>query len=418
MKNNRFLSGAAAIVFAVTALCGCSKSTDNSSDIPTIDVGNIELATPSKITNSNNSGIISSENPTSETRSNSDQSTENGSAPLPGESSGGMVIDADVSVPSGGSYGEYYVWETGYTEEKAFKIMQRLLGKTDVQYSVFEYDSGDIYHFEEGDLSITIDERYSRIGLNTDLSLKIRNLFEQPRPEETTNIGFFEQRDLDFATRADTVKNIKEMLSNLGVDVCDDPAVYTLDEKGLEKAMDEFEKEHPNNSYEYMPSAPYKNFECYYIEFNAKLGGVPIYNQFINYKTLEGFMLNPEITAIVSAEGLKYLSICYLPQKTELKTEVTKMISAQDAAAVAAENYAYSKYPVNINKISLMYINTILEKSERKGKEGAVKMIPVWVCSGTVVREYDMSKRGGEVIYREEGIDIYIDAVTGKEIVL
>lgn len=433
-----------ALLVTASLLCGCAKS----EEIPTVDVGKIMEETPSKITIgdisenniSQNGGSDSmgensaAEIPPSVTdNSNTPNSSgESSSAQTPSSSSGtqssaaansqkrpdGVVINADVTVPQATSYGVYYSYTESCSEAKALEIKQILPVDQKAKYTVTNSRNGNNYHWRTDDSEIpklVINGYSSDITFDSELAWYIRYwVFDPPNPGKVTNIKFFEQRDLDFCTREKAVKTVTDILDKLEISVCPNPEIYSLDVKGLEKATAAIIEELPARE-EDMKKAD-KSLECYYIRFNAEFGGIPIYNKMINYDTFDGFMNNPEITAIVSANGLEYLYISRYPRKNELKNSVTTLIPAQSAAQKVVDKYGdIANTSVMIDKIELMYINDILDKKEIAERNGAVKLTPAWVCSGT--KWETLSKPGFGTWENEKHFEMLIDAVTGKQII-
>lgn len=398
-------------------LAGCSET----KEIPTIDVGKIVDETPSKITMSISSAEISQGGEVNSAATDlqdgdsADNSVSSSSVLTNSETKSGISIDADVTVPQSTEFGTYMVFSGQCSEERAREIKEILLGGVDMQFLVSEARDGVTYVWENDKLGLDVHSRNSNIWLEGDFALNIRNAFFAPRPGHESNVELFEQRDLDFMTRGQAVQTITDILDKLNIKVCSDPDIYSLDENGLKAAKIDFEEHYGGG----LPDFD-KSCECYYIKFNARFGEIPIYNEQINFQGSEMVAPNPEITAIISADGLQYLSVNDYPSEYELKAPVTAMITAEEAANIAAEKYAdASDIMIDIDEIKLMYIYDVPDKSEFSEYNGADKMHPAWICRGNAVHYVSkeiQELRGNDTYSYTTQIDIIIDAVTRKEI--
>lgn len=390
---------AIAALTAALLLAGCAAG---KKEITTVDVGNIIEETPSKIVMGSSAGSQGEENVSSLGNTGGDPSNTNS----------GISIDADITVPQSTEFGTYFVDDKPCSEERAREIKQILFGDADMKFEISKSPAGDIYLWgDTDDLHLTVDSRNSRISIEGYFSVCIKNAFDAPRPGNSNNVDLFEQRDLDFMTREQAIKTVADILDKLDIKVSDDPDIYSLDENGLKAAN---EATHATK----FPSVD-KSCECYYIKFNALYGDIPIYNELINFQG-EGLMPNPEVTAILSADGLQYLYISDPPGKTELKAPITSMITAEQAANIISEKYSYvENLQVSIDEIKLMYIYDLPNNNEAAEHKGATKMHPAWICRGSAI--YYISKEIQELRHEKWEsytlqIDIILDAVTGKEI--
>lgn len=401
-----------ALVMAAILLCGCS----NEPQISTVEAGKIAEETPSKITFDGNSIANSNtENMLPDTTSdgNSKEEKTPSETPSSGDSSNewGVKVDADVTVTQGAKYGVYYPTFKTYSEAEAFEIKQKLLGDTNAEFIKVDAHGDYNYIWETGDISLVVHGGAGSFDINGDYAVFINNIFGPPRPGSQSNADHFTQCELDFCTREQAVNAVAEILAELGVNVADDPETYSI---SLPDLLTEVEYDRVNNPFwaENYPEVIGKKYECYYIKFNAELGGIPIYNEMINYRTVPNLATgNPEITAIYSANGLQYLYVDMYPASFELAEEITELVSAEDAAQIAVSKYVdvAGQTAVNIDKITLMYVFL------PKGNDPSTKFVPAWICSGTI-REVS-TERGPIPTESVERLDIIIDARTGQEII-
>ncbi len=423
-------------------LCGCSSN----SNITTVDVDKLAEETPSKITidvdpisegetsskatidvDSISDGETSSKATTDVDPISKDSSTNNpikeNSNSGEGTESGSIAVNADVTIPSQSSYGIYGVSFAKMSESDAFKIKNILWEGIaekydDVEYEVVKSRYGENYIWSNKSIRLGIGSYNSRISMNSEFSGFILNVFYPPTVNSATNVKSFEQCDLDFCTRKDAIEAVLEILEQIDVKVYDDPDVYSLNQRDLKNAANETLKKYPSiKDSGTFPTTIDSKYECYYIRFNAQYNGVPIYNQMINFKTIPDYFINnPEIEAIYSSEGLKYLQISNYPYQINLEKEVTELISAEDAARIAVDKYKDVKTSssISIDKVDLMYVYTPTVKSDITSGEYSAMMTPSWVCSGTLRYNTVNSDDADKIELKN---DIIIDAVTGKEII-
>lgn len=382
-----------ALVIAAMLLCGCS----NEPQISTVEAGKIAEETPSKITFGND---LNTENQSSKTPSSGGSSDE-----------WGVKVDADVTVAQGATYGVYYPTFKTYSEAEAFEIKQKLMGDIDAEFIKVDSHGDYNYIWETEDISLVVRGGAGSFAIDGDYAIFINDIFGPPRPGSQSNADHFTQCELDFCTREQAVNAVAEILAELEVSVADDPEVFSI---ALPDLLNEAEYNRVNHPYwaENYPKVIGKEYECYYIKFNAELGGVPIYNELINYTTVPDLITgNPEIKAIYSADGLKYLYVDMYPVGFELAEEITKLVSAEDAAQLAVSKYAdvAGQTAVNIDKITLMYVFLL------KGNDPSVKFVPAWICSGTI--RAVSTERGKTPIESIKKLDIIIDARMGQEII-
>lgn len=399
------------LILISALLCGCSNSTN----VTTISADRLAEETPSKIVigidDKSNGGSFDNGsiegNSGSETQINSDP----------------VTVNADVTVPLQSSYGIFGISTVGTTESEAFKIKDILLKNNDNEYGAAEYRViqsryGENYTWTSKGINLGISGYSSGISLGSEFSDFILNVFYPPTVNSATNINSFEQCNLGFCSREEAAKSVLKVLEQIGVTVHDNYEIYSLNRRDLQNAADAVLEKYPSIKDDGMfPTTIGSKYECYYIRFNAQYNGIPIYNQIINFKTIPDYFINnPEIEAIYSAEGLKYLRIADYPHQISLEKNVTDLISAEDAARIAVDKYkdVQTSSSISIDKLDLMYVYTPTVKNGKTSGEYSAMMTPSWICSGTLKYEAVNGTDRDEV---ELKIDIIVDAVTGKEII-
>ena len=387
IKKKKTLSSIVVAAFAATFfLCSCSKQ----QNISTVDIENLEGSSSEKVT-------------------------------LIGEDSK-MVVDADVLVPSKAEYGVYTASYSNYEPQLVKSI---LLG--DVEAKLNEYPSEKngiietsyIWNYENTELYFF--DSTPMIMLTSDLYNFINCVFSPPYMSSEGNAEMFESCELSFCTGDEAVEAVLEILNELGINVADNPDVYSLSQSDLKSVVNLYTENNIFNDYqlEYIPDTVDSSHECYYIKFNAAYNGIPLYNQYLSYKTITDFtMSNPEINAIYSADGLKYLCVTFYRGDVQEIDEVTRLISAEAAAQTALNKYkdVVTASEINFDAIELMYVYTPLNGETKLNEKGSVKMSPAWVCSGTIVST-EQDKFGGEDQLVTEKVTVLIDAMTGMEII-
>lgn len=420
---------AIAVLTAVLLLAGCAAGNE---EISTVEVGKIVEETPSKITldglseTASQGGEVSSESISGGGESsleNANSGTDN-STVLIGDSGSehdtGAEINADITVPKAETLGIYYAWSNGVSEDKAYEIKQLLLDGDGTDFTVVT-DNRDRTHYYR-DL---VDRRLSVFGsghdyhvsFETKLGEYINRIFTPTG--STANTEFFKQEKLAFCPPDEAVSTVSAILDKLGIEVCSEPKVYALDETSLKNAKSDLEAKHPS-FYDDMTVDVSAEWESYYITFNQEYEGVPLHDDLINYQSVQTFMPNPEISAIVSADGLQHLVVSNALTETQLKENVPAVISAEDAAKIIVEEYSYSPdHKVIINEIELMYSFDLLGKGEKAPKSRACILRPVWVCRGSDTEYFSKEMREMRKLpeFDTKLITIVLDAVTGKELV-
>lgn len=417
---------AIAVLTAALLLAGCAAGNE---EISTVDVGKIVEETPSKITLGgssetasqggegsseaiSNGGDSSLEN----VNSGTDNSTVISSGGSGSEHDSGAEINADITVPKAETLGIYYAWSNGVSEDKAYEIKQLLLEGDDTDFTVVT-DSRDRTHYyrdlDDRNLSVLGSGHGYDVSFDTKLGEYINRIFS------TANTEFFKQEKLAFCSPDEAVSTVSAILDKLGIEVCSEPKVYALDETSLKNAKSDLETKHPS-FYDDMTVDVSAEWESYYITFNQEYEGVPIHDNLINYQSVQTFMPNPQISAIVSADGLQLFWVSNALTEAQLKENVPAIISAEDAARIIVEEYSDSTdHKVIINEIELMYSFDLLGKGEKAPKSRACILRPVWVCRGSDTEYF--SEEMQEIRKLPESntklITIVLDAVTGKELI-
>lgn len=420
---------AIAVLTAALLLAGCAAGNE---EISTVDVEKIVEETPSKITLGGSSETASQggEGSSEAISSGGDSSLENANSSADNSaviSSGGSSahdtgaeINADITVPKAETLGIYYAWSNGVSEDKAYEIKQLLLEGDDTDFTVVTDNRDRTHYYRELDdrsLSVFGSGNGYNMTFETKSGEYINRIFTPTG--STANTEFFKQEKLAFCSPDEAVSTVSAILDKLGIKVCSEPKVYALDETSLKNAKSDLEAKHPS-FYADMTVDVSAEWESYYITFYQEYEGVPIHDDLINYQSVQTFMPNPQISAIVSADGLQHLWVSNALTEAQLKENVPAIISAEDAAKIIVDEYSYSTdHKVIINEIELMYSFDLLGKGEKAPKSRACILRPVWICRGSDTEYYSEEMREIRKLpeFNTELITIVLDAVTGKELI-
>lgn len=268
----------------------------------------------------------------------------------------------------------------------------------------------------------TVDGKYLGVGNNNvhfiteNFQTYIRQiLFRYIIPGDTTyDLSRFKQnRDLDlpFMPYRQAEDKAKKLLTSLGISTYDVVESYALDYKTLqnqEKAMKEKgDLTSPKDGSITTKDRWSEEDEIYYMIFRSSLNNIPVYP--LNHGSVEKntIVLSGYINVAYSQRGLEYLRIDYPYEKKSIDREEVKIISADEALAVATRKYenVILTDPTTITAIELYYVPTLINKSRDE-----FRMVPAWSFELEEIR-----KRANDEPYTAHS-RIIIDATTGGEI--
>ena len=442
MKRIKFTTLVIALVLTAGVFSGCSGSTETAPsyvDVEDLNSGSLpeippiyfgENSSRSNTETKPSDSMGDNSNSTSDTQSaktDSETSTENSSNTTSTPQNDDKY--AEIIIPTAG---EYNVCTAEFSVFDPEKVKTALLGNVELTPEIRHFSNSEYpeYIWNNDNISLDVDNRYQTVKLSGDLSSLIRYIIVLPTHNSNGNIDEFERRndDLDFCTREQAVKSVKNTLSKMDVAVSDNANVYSFHQGDLQnyinKRIEEQRFYDPKTSVKDTTAKPLTSYtvdksqECYYIVFNEEHDGIPIYNQYFGYRTITDLTIqHPEIIAIYSSDGLVGLEIYRYRGKISNGEKITQVITSESAAQVVAEKYAdvVGIQQVDFDKLELMYVITpgIVD-----GKINVLKakMIPAWVCTINYT-QWSMDKMTGgyaDISYKST---ILIDAQTGAEII-
>lgn len=226
--------------------------------------------------------------------------------------------------------------------------------------------------------------------------------FRLQNKDERYNADKYSLKDeLNFSTREKAFEDIKNTLSEIGIQIDDEYKAYALDHKimKLEQysmgADGNEDKSHYKNSWS-------EEDDAYYFIIGQKYKGLPTYHvfsEFFNYKGDE----NEPIQVVYSKNGIEYISIEKVFDFKENSKDI-KIVEFKNIANTVVNKYEQilgaSSY--NVKSAKLHYMIDVLS-----GK-GVYNVKPVWIL------DIEESTPNDGAI---GNIQMIIDAVTGEEIV-
>lgn len=451
MKKTKLTALALALAMGIGALSGCSDEAEPQMEY--IDAGALANASLPQISavdleNGGNSSAAGgsansadhktpgSDNSVSDS-SNSTQPSENfAGTSSPANNSNSAPTEsktAEIVIPNVSEYGVYFAEYKIFDPEKVKSV---LLGDVDITPEIRDLSKDDphypypIYDWKNDSVSLDVNNNNSPgFHLLKDQFTLARTMFNPPQSNTDGAVEYYEHinDELDFCTREQAVKNVKETLEKIGITVSGKADVYTLCQGDLQKLVDEDIAAgnfyDPHTSMKDLNKKPLDSYtvdksqECYYIVFRQEHSGVPIYNLHSYYTTIKDFVIfHPDITAAYSADGLIMLSAEECHSNIIESEKVTQLITAESAAQTVTKKYSdMGASRVDFDKLELMYVFTPIFV-DGKLDINKYKMIPAWVCT-VHYTHWTMDRYINDYGYVTEKNTVLIDAMTGAEII-
>lgn len=408
MKRIQITSLIMALVLTASVLSGCSGTTDPAPSF--VDVEDL---------NSN----IQAEIPPIYFEDNSDSfNSANGQSITSGSQSSDKY--AEVIIPTAT---EYNVCTAEYAVFDPEKVKTALFGNDDITPTIRDLSEDNpsakfpVYDWKNGDKTLCVDNNYSLIDLYGEMSVFIGSFIKSMPELEHRN------DDLDFCTREQAVKNIKDILFKMNINVSDIANVYALNQNDMQESVNEQIKEgifyDPKTSIKDQNAQPLTSYtveksqECYYIVFREEYDSVPIYNLNFGYSSIKLTVFHPQIIAIYSSEGIVGLKVSDYRGNISKSAKVEQVISPESASQTVAAKYVdvAGIKQVDFDKMELMYVITPNNINGKTSLDKA-KMIPAWVCTVRYTKwAIDRNTKDyGYVAFKET---VLIDAQTGAEII-
>ena len=443
MKKTKFTALALALVMGIGALSGCSDETELQMEY--VDAGALANASLPQISavelengggNPNAADSSDPEAPSSDSLGSTQPSGNSAGTSSPANSSSGAPTEsktAEIVIPNVSEYGVYFVECEIFDPEKVKSV---LLGDVDITPEIRDYSKDDphypypIYDWKNDSVSLYVNNNNSpSFNLLKDQFTLARTMFLPPQYNTDGAIEYYEHinDELDFCTREQAVKNVKETLNKIGITVSGSADVYTLSQGDLQKLVDEDIAAgrfyDPHTSLKDLNQTPLDSYtvdksqECYYIVFRQEHSGVPIYNLHSYYTTIKDFVIfHPDITAAYSADGLIMLSVDEYHGNITESEKVTQLITAESAAQAVTKKYSdMGASRVDFDKLELMYVFTPIFVNG-KLDINKYKMIPAWVCTVHYTR-WTSDRSSKDYGYVTSKNTVLINAMTGDEII-
>ena len=161
------------------------------------------------------------------------------------------------------------------------------------------------------------------------------------------------QKELSFESRESVVKRVRDMAAQLGLELCDDEALFALDKEKL-AVLYEQGKETAANDLDHTPEWK----DTYFIYINLACDGVPVFDIEYDSSVLGYTTLTSALTVEVTEDGIKLFD-AHGFTAAQGDQETTQIISVDHAVAAlkkAYEDVIISGDPYNVYNISMYYL--------------------------------------------------------------
>lgn len=317
-----------------------------------------------------------------------------------------IVFDADVNIPDSAKTGELYTADIEPIQmqtktEETLKVFEKYIenGKYKESESVHhltgiktDYVSFEMKSPETG-LSILSDGRLLFRSMYGDA---VQSLFKCDDMMPHNNLDKFKQQDLDFMSREEASKYVKEQLNELGLDVLDECKIYSMTAEELIAAKEKYLKESPGDADVMIKEAlAIKEwYDGYYMVFNFHLDGVPFVDEEFHFQSYQGAVIPTSAVVTLSEEGFIALHVNagQAINKSESPKTILDLREAMDAL-VKYYDLVIIPEPILVTKISMRYMQY---------KQGSQNIIPTYQF---------------KVMQGDWPMYIYINAFTGERII-
>lgn len=393
------------IILLLGALSGCNSESNEE---------NIELVNVNELNNSVEiSAVKFNGNPENNNSENNDPA-------------------AEINIPKNAEY------VTGIAEFERYDpetVKKCFFGDEEITPEIIEHNNDrfpyPLYIWEKDGMQLTVENNSIFVDLTSAFSIMLDHYTFLPDYNTEGSMDEFEHNadELDFCSREQAVKNVKEKLAEININVSENADVYAICQSDLQKLIDEeiaANKFVDFNDYIKGEEDPKlitsytvdKSQECYLIVFKEEYGGVPFYNYQLGFQTVKDLTIfHPSIKVYYSADGIIGLMIDEYRAKITEEEKITSLISAKTASEKVSEKYEdiAGMEKIVFDKVELMYVIT---PNHIDGKVNILKakMIPAWVCT-IHVTENGLNKRTMQEEIMTHKATVLIDARTGAEII-
>lgn len=402
-KITAFTMGA---ILLIGALSACSDSEEN---IEFVNVNDL-----------NNSAEISAIKFTENSESDSDNNQQSAAGPL-----------AEINIPK---TAEYIIGTAEFSLYDPEAVKKALFGDEEITPEIINFNDErhphPNYKWEKDGMHLNINNNSINVHISSAFTFMLDNFTGLPNYNWDGDMDEFEHNadELDFCSREQAVKNVKEKLAEINVNVSENADVYAICQSDLQKKVDEriaandlFDYNYDLKGEESKLITSYtvdKSQECYLIVFKEEYNGVPLYNYQFGYQTIKDLTIfHPSIKVYYSVDGIIGLLIEEYRANITEEEKITSLISAKTASEKVSAKYEdiAGIEKIVFDKIELMYVVTP-NYIDGKINIFKAKLIPAWVCTihKTV---YGSNKRTGQEELMTDKETILIDARTGAEII-
>lgn len=305
-------------------------------------------------------------------------------------------------------------------------IVKVVMGETNIQieneYSNIRYgkSNGKTVFTDEYGRFYVRSKVFDTIGL---IATEIYGHNDIQRP----NKEVFQNKELDFMSSADAVKQCKKLMEQLNILYVENPEIYALDYENLQKKYDEVAKEKDiveliQRGKFYQKEKWEKEDEGYYIIFKTKLADIPVAS--VGYEDKKTFysVQGSEIVFWVNKDGVDSVKVNErIYEETGKQGEVKNIITTKEALEKLKNKYKDIILTSEniIEEISLEYIPCI--KEAQTTNEGQLTITqynfkPAWRFKIKSVFKNDEKKQQSNGVQGPTFVYIFenIDAITGE----
>lgn len=241
------------------------------------------------------------------------------------------------------------------------------------------------------------------------------------------NKEVFQNKDLDFMSSVDAVKQCKKIMEELNILYVENPEIYALDNENLQKKYDEAMKDEGiqeliQRGKFYAKEKWEKEDEGYYIIFKTKVADIPVASVGYEDKKTSYSVAGSEIVFWVNKDGVDSVKVNErIYEETDKLGEAKNLITHKEALVKLKNKYKDIILTSEniIEEISLEYIPCIKETQSTKEGQLAITQYnfkPAWRFKIKTILKNDERKQQSN---RAQGptfqyIFENVDAITGE----
>lgn len=237
----------------------------------------------------------------------------------------------------------------------------------------------------------------------------------------------FKNKDLDFMSSGDAVKQCKKAMEELNILYVENPEVYALDYENLQKKYDEAMKDDGikeliQRGKFYVKEKWGKEDEGYYIVFKTKLADIPVASVGYEDKKTSYSVEGSEIVFWINKDGVDSVKTNYrIYEETGKQGEIKNLITTKEALEKLKNKYKDIILTSEniVEEISLEYIPCIKETQTIEDGEIVITQYnfkPAWRFKIKTIFKNDEKKQQSKGIQGPTFQYIFenVDAITGE----